>query len=244
MADVFLKDFLNTRLSLRQRIVSILAGGGTGWSSRWAKVMVELSKMGHNIPSSAIDSVESCAITPYQQSEAALQAITNRLVTAGQFASACEAATICTIAADVRKAIVDGTFGVMIQFDPTPSLPAYHLGTELVASPPLRPPTRKRLASPIERLEDEAFLLTKVPFVDEQDPPTLKSVEFELLGAYKGYAAAKKEANARLEEDIAALGGDESKVQHLYTIWSFRAHASGTQREAKDRTKEAAAAKK
>lgn len=118
-----------------------------------------------------------------------------------------------------------------------------NFGTELVASPPLRPPTRKRLANPIERLEDEAFLLAKVPFVDEQDPPTLKSVEFELLGAYKGYAAAKKEANARLEEDIAALGGDENKVQHLYTIWSFRAHASGTQREAKDRTKEAAAKK-
>lgn len=118
-----------------------------------------------------------------------------------------------------------------------------NFGTELVASPPLRPPTRKRLANPIERLEDEAFLLAKVPFVDEQDPPTLKSVEFELLGAYKGYAAAKKEANARLEEDIAALGGDESKVQHLYTIWSFRAHAAGTQRETKDRTKEAAAKK-
>lgn len=114
-----------------------------------------------------------------------------------------------------------------------------NLGTDLVASPPLRPPTRKRLANPIERLEDEAFLLAKVPFVDEQDPPTLKSVEFELLGAYKGYAAAKKEANARLEEDIAALGGDESKVQYLYTIWSFRAHAAGTQRETKDRTREA-----
>lgn len=118
-----------------------------------------------------------------------------------------------------------------------------NFGTELVASPPLRPPTRKRLANPIERLEDEAFLLAKVPFVDEQDPPTLKSVEFEVLGAFKGYAAAKNEANTRLEEDIAAEGGDESKVQHVYTIWSMRAHVSGERRPVKDRVKEAAAKK-
>lgn len=118
-----------------------------------------------------------------------------------------------------------------------------NFGTELVASPPLRLPSRKRLANPIDRLEDDAFLLAKVPFVDEQDPPTLKSVEFEVLGAFKGYAAAKNEANMRLEEDIAAEGGDESKVQHVYTIWSMRAHVSGERRPVKDRVKEAAAKK-
>lgn len=122
-----------------------------------------------------------------------------------------------------------------------------NFGTELVASPSHRrllpPSSRKRLANPIERLEDDAFLLAKVPFVDEQDPPTLKSVEFEVLGAFKGYAAAKNEANTRLEEDIATEGGDESKVQHVYTIWSMRAHVSGERRPVKDRTKEAAAKK-
>ena len=123
-----------------------------------------------------------------------------------------------------------------------------NFGTELVASPPLRPPTRKRLVSPVERLEDEAYVLAKVPFVeeknDEDKAAKLSTDGWELLGIFNRYTTAKNEANVRFEEDVVAAGNDESKVQHVYTIWSMRAHVSGTLRPVKDRVKEAVGASK
>jgi len=123
-----------------------------------------------------------------------------------------------------------------------------NFGTELVASPPLRFPSRKRLVSPVERLEDEAYVLAKVPFVeeknDEEKSAKLSTDGWELLGIFNRYATAKNEANVRFEDDVVAAGNDESKVQHVYTIWSMRAHVSGTLRPVKDRVKEKEAAKK
>lgn len=238
MADVLLKEFLTPRIALYQKIVSTLAGGGSGWSSRWAKVIVELHNLGH-LMGGVIESIEAHCITPYQQATEAMSRITSRLITVRTFSIACSKAGMGAISNDIVEA---GHITTTIQVTHGAQSPNIISAASVSLSfPPSE--TRKRLANPIDRLEDEAFLLAKVPFVDEQDPPTLKTVEFEVLGAFKGYARAKEEANTRLDEDIAALGGDETALKHIYTIWSMRGHAGGERRQVKDRTKESAAKK-
>jgi len=99
--------------------------------------------------------------------------------------------------------------------------------------------SRKRIGDPLDKLEDNACLVVKVSCVNVTDDSKLADLDFEICGAYKGLAAAKREANLRLDEEIQAAGGDETRVCNMYTVWPFRAYASAARREVKDRTRDA-----
>lgn len=229
--EQYLREFFNTRMDLEESIVRTFATGGSGMSSRWWKVIVELSKMGHRFSIDFMQEIEAYHQTPIGQAKEAMSRLKGRCITAAQLAAACDSALLQLTATDIRNAIMglpcrftDTPLQAMIRFD---SSPAPYTAV---------PVSRKRLVSPIDKLEDDCHLVIKAPFCDEE--ARLKNLSLEVVGIYKGYAAAKNEANEMLDEDIKNVGGDEGKLQHLYTVWSMRAHVSGERRQVKDRTRE------
>jgi hypothetical protein len=101
-------------------------------------------------------------------------------------------------------------------------------------SPPL-PASRKRLMNPIEKLEEETYLVVKIPFCDT-DLPANQCIRPEVYKVVTGYQRAKRECDLLMDDDIELQ--DESKIQHIYTVWALRAHAAPEKRQIKSRTVE------
>jgi hypothetical protein len=247
----YISSFFSRRYALQQDLVSTLASGGSGCNVGWQRLYVSLSKMGVNLHLDDIRNVELSHMTSaLARASEAWQRLCERNITVNMLIIALEDASLLRIAEEVKKALnspvtvredVSISYGVpsprpgvmfdLIRFNPTPSLPpaAYKFSSSL---------PNKRIGDPLDKLEDDACLVVKVSRVDVNEDTKLRDLAFEICGSFKGVAAAKNEANLRLEEEIEAAGGDETKVCNMYTVWTLRAHAATEQRKVKDRSRD------
>lgn len=226
--------FFNTRLQLLEDVIVTLSGGQP---PRWQDLCVSLSKIGARITSSMITRIEEChSYSARARAEEAWRTITGFNITVDMLIIALEDAKLGRLSAAVKVAL----FGVspmanIIAFDPNPVACTMSLRlTDMAAVA-----SRKRIGDPLDKLEDDACLVVKVSCVNVTDDSKLADLDFEICGAYKGLAAAKREANLRLDDEIQAAGGDETRVCNMYTVWPFRAYASAARREVRDRTRDA-----
>lgn len=242
MSGEHIHTFFNSRVELEAELISSL-GGGLGMSSRWWKLMIELNKMGMPLTVGVCESIEANNLTIASQAQSAWRTLKNRPITIDMLCIALSRAglglwseKLNTIALYPQRALVFEPAAAIppstYEFKPTVPTMALRL-TDMVAA------SKKRIGDPLDKLEDDACLVVKVSCVNVTDDSKLADLDFEICGAYKGLPAAKREANLRLDEEIQAAGGDETRVCNMYTVWPFRAYASAARREVKDRTRDA-----
>ena len=229
-----IRAFFHNKLALLQDVISTLAGGGMGTSACWWRLCVSLSKINVRLSLDTMRDIELASTTSaLLRAEEAWRRICGHNVTVDMLIIALEDASLTRLADAVRVALFGGSpMANMVAYDPLPLPPTMALRLTDMAS-------RKRIGDPLDKLEDDACLVVKVSCVNVTEESKLADLDFEICGAYKCLPAATREANARLDDEIQAAGGDETRVCNMYTVWPFRAYASAARPEVKDRTRDA-----
>jgi hypothetical protein len=248
----WISSFFNTRLQLLEDVIVTLSGGQP---ANWEKLCISLFKIGVKITGSTITRIEQChSYSARARAEEAWSIITGYNITVDMLTIALEDAGLIRLSDAVKVALFGGSAMANIAtFDPNPgvrmNIGSINAGGSVTIAPTaptmalrltdMVAASKKRIGDPLDKLEDDACLVVKVSCVNVTDDSKLADLDFEICGAYKGLAAAKREANLRLDEEIQAAGGDETRVCNMYTVWPFRAYASAARREVRDRTRDA-----
>jgi len=237
------RAFFNTRLQLNEDVIVTLSGGTP---PNWEKLCLSLFKIGVKITGSTMTQIEQChSYSARARAQEAWDRITGFNITVDMLIIALEDAGLLRLAEAVKVALHGGwPLANVSTFEPLPALhpTAYEVKPVMelrLTDMTMMAASRKRIGDPLDKLEDDACLVVKVSCVNVTDDSKLADLDFEICGAYKGLAAAKREANLRLDEEIQAAGGDETRVCNMYTVWPFRAYASAARREVRDRTRDA-----
>lgn len=241
-------EFFNYRLALKADVINTLCG-------RWWEVMVKLSSMGvATIKGSMEHEIRSNFNTEYSRAQGAFDHLFVMKLTIGQFIDALDLVGLGRLSLEVRNAALLGSSSgsassssystssasvvnnIIVNPAATTAPAAHQVTAMAVDSLAVVVASRLRLFDPSDRLEDEAYLIVRVEFCEEEHAH--KDLRFRAVKLVKGYAKAKKEQDTLMDEDVANQGGDESKIKHIYSVWSFRAHCSPEQKQIKSRTKE------
>jgi hypothetical protein len=243
-----IRDFFNTRMELREKLLRSWCIGGTGWSSGWCKTFCELQKLGVRVNGSDINDISISSVTPRGQAEEALGRLQGLIITVEVLCVALRNALLIATADDIeRNAVVSsGGGGGNTFITVMPALAP--MDTSLVSSPPIKQlavaSSSRRLVSALPLIEEGVYVIYKVPYVNAEyidDRNALSNVELQRVKLMKGKRQAEEEVDRLMDEDVEAVGGEEHKIQHDYIVLPpFCSSASPAKKEVKKRTKERA----
>lgn len=231
------RDFFNTRITLRQRVIDSLST-----SDFWYELLLAFSrtKPGY-VTGSMINSIRISHNTPCARSEATLDKVFGWNITLEEFCTALYSTGAQNTANDVRAAAA----GMPTPFIEPPVMPLG--GFPVVVGKPQPTTTtmqqqgRKRLVDATKKLEDAtAFAIARTPFLaleDDDEGVRLSKISFNVVKLCSSLERAEEIANEFMDEDVDEMDGEESKVKHSYAVWQFKTAIVPKKREVKNRTR-------